>query len=148
MPVYFLDSSALVKAYRREIGTLRVLELLDGSDLLILSQLAHVEVSSAIARRGQAAGMPVQDLGLVLAELDREISQSFGTIELLPPIMARAVELTRSHRLRGADAIQLACALWAAQLHSQQQLVLVGSDQELNAAASLEGLATLDPTQG
>ena len=147
MPRYFLDSSSLVKRYRREQGTERVLELLDGSDPLIISRLAHVEVSSAIVRRGRASGISATDLNDLLGELDREIGSWFEVIELSAPIMTRASALTRAHGLRAADAVQLACALVARDQAPQAELTLVGSDQELNTAASAEGLSTLDPTR-
>ena len=147
MPAYFLDSSALVKAYRREEGTQRVLDLLSGSDPLIVARLAHVEVSSAIVRRGRATGIPESDLNAVLAELDREIAESLRVIEINPLVMSRAVELTRKHGLRAADAVQLACALSAVGESPPHELTLVGSDQELNAAATAAGLSVLDPTQ-
>jgi predicted nucleic acid-binding protein len=147
MPTYFLDSSALVKAYRREEGTQRLLDLLRGSDPLVVSRLAHVEVSSAIVRRGRATGIPTQDLNAVQAELDREIAESFQVIEFATPVLARAVELTGVHGLRAADAIQLACALSALGETPPHEFTVVGSDQELNAAASAEGLSVLDPTR-
>src|SRR5687768_1649192 len=127
MPAYFLDSSALVKGYRREEGTQRVLELLGGSDPLVVARLAQVEVSSAIVRRGRAAGISTQDLNVVLAELDREISDSFEVIELNDSVMRRAVELTRLRGLRAADAIQLACALSARGEAPPREVVMVGS---------------------
>jgi predicted nucleic acid-binding protein len=146
VPIYFLDSSALVKAYRREAGTPRVLELLNGTEPLVISRLAHPEVAAAIVRRGRQAGISTQDQDVVLEELDREISQSFEVIELTASVMDLAVEMTRRHGLRGADAIQLACAVWTSQLHAQAEIVLVGGDLELNAAGRLEGLSIFDPT--
>jgi predicted nucleic acid-binding protein len=147
MPAYFLDSSALVKAYRREAGTDRVTQLLAGGDPIVVARLAQVEVSSAIVRRGREAGIATADIQAVLAELDRELLNSFDVVELTAAIVARATALTRTHAIRAADAIQLACALSAREAVTPEQLVLVGSDVELNGAAGAEGLAVLDPTQ-
>ena len=77
MPNYFLDSSALVKAYRREQGTQRVVDLLNGHDPLVISQLAQVEVSSAIVRRARATAIADADIVVVLAQLDRDIADLF-----------------------------------------------------------------------
>jgi hypothetical protein len=68
-------------------------------------------------------------------------------VELELPVFQLGVELTRKHGLRAADAIQLACALFAADEIPQRELIVVGSDLELNAAAAVEGFAVLDPTQ-
>jgi len=59
--------------------------------------------------------------------------------------MARAVEFTRSHALRGADAIQLACAFSARLLEPRQEVVFVASDRELNNSALTEGFQVIDP---
>jgi hypothetical protein len=146
MPIFFLDSSALVKAYRREEGTPRVIELLGGSDPLILARLAQVEVSSALTRRGRSTGTSSVDMDAVLSAVDHEITELFQVIELSTSIMTRAVELTRVHALRAADAIQLACALLAREQAPRQEFIFVGSDQELNAAARAEQIQVLDPT--
>src|SRR5882672_8372299 len=135
MPAYFLDSSALVKAYRQETGTDRVTQLLKGPDPIIVARLAQVEVSSAIVRRGREGAVAAADLQAALAELDREFSETFDVIELTEEIMARATSLARAHGIRAADAIQLACALIAGASAGEQELELVGSDGELNNAA-------------
>jgi hypothetical protein len=121
--------------------------LLNGPESIIVARLAQVEVSSAIVRRGRQGGVSIEHIQAVLTELDRELSQSFNIIELSTEILARAIALTRAHGIRAADAIQLACALAAARGAGQQELVLVGSDTELNGAADKEGLRILDPTQ-
>jgi len=147
MAAYFLDSSALVKAYRRETGTDHITQLLGGPDPIVIARLAQVEVSAAIVRRGREGAVSAADIQAVLAELDREFSEVFDVIELTSEIMGRATALTRAHGIRAADAIQLACALTAGKRAGQKELVLVGSDAELNSAAEREGLRILDPTQ-
>src|SRR5438045_2028616 len=73
MPAYFLDSSALVKAYRREAGTNRVTQLLSGSDPIMVARLAQVEVSSAIVRRGRAAGYSTRIFQIALTSNPRPL---------------------------------------------------------------------------
>jgi predicted nucleic acid-binding protein len=145
VPIYFLDSSALVKAYRREGGTPVVLQLLNGSDSLVIAGLAQVEVTAAIVRRGRAATVSAHDIDIVLSELGREISELFEVVDLTEVVIASAVDLARRHALRGADAIQLACALSISRREPHQALIVVSSDRELNAAVSVEGLSILDP---
>jgi uncharacterized protein len=147
MAVYFLDSSALVKRYRQEAGSEQVHKLIDDAERTVISRLAHVEVTAAIVRRGRAAATPAQELESLLARLDRTVNKAFDIVDLDTPIMERATLLARRRGLRGADAIQLACALLARNDATQQEFALVGSDQELNAAAVAEGLTVIDPTQ-
>ncbi len=147
MPNYFLDSSALVKRYRREDGTERVGELLDTAERVIVARLTELEVSAAIVRRSRATNLSEQLLTLILAAIDHDLAQTFEIVELELPVFQRAVQLTRKHKLRAADAIQLACALFAADEIPQRDLTIMSSDQELNAAALAEGLNVIDPTQ-
>lgn len=145
MPDYFLDSSALVKGYRQEVGTSRVNQLLGGPDPLIISQLAHLEVSSALVRRARESRISDQELQQSLHELDREVARSLETIRLDDALIASAIQLTRNHALRAADAIQLACALVARIFRPQHELIFVSADLELNAAAVAEGLRIENP---
>ena len=62
--------------------------------------------------------------------------------------MARAADLARKHGLRGYDAVQLAAALEVNgrfQSASAGGITLVSADKELNAAATAEGIAVVDP---
>lgn len=147
MPVYFVDSSALVKRYRHEAGSERVNQLLDPAERLIMARLTQVEVSAAIVRRGRVTGVSTHDLAAVLATFDRDLRDSFDVVELDAPVIERATALAPRHGLRAADAVQLACALLARADAPQQEFTLVGNDLELNAAAVAEGLSVLDPTQ-
>jgi predicted nucleic acid-binding protein len=59
------------------------------------------------------------------------------------------MRLAEAHGLRAYDAVQLAAALelnhrWLA--FGQGGITLVSADQELNAAAAVEGLPIEDPT--
>jgi hypothetical protein len=51
MSRYFLDSSALVKRYRNEVGSQWVLQLLSPQNHLVNHRLSQIEVASAILRR-------------------------------------------------------------------------------------------------
>lgn len=71
-----------------------------------------------------------------------------GRFEVLPvteQVMTRAVECVRRHRLRGADAVQLASALLAREADPDAGAMAV-FDQRLRAAASAEGFTLLPAT--
>jgi predicted nucleic acid-binding protein len=53
MAQHFLDSSALLKRYRREAGSTWMLELSTASKRLVVARLAHLEVTAAVVRRGR-----------------------------------------------------------------------------------------------
>jgi predicted nucleic acid-binding protein len=146
MAVHFFDSSALVKRYRHEAGSDRVAVLIDQAEQLVIARLAHVEVAAAIVRRARGATISPSDLAQVLAVLERDVTGSFDVVELDSATMQSAVNLAQTHALRGADAIQLACATRARSSVAPRDFIMVASDQELNAAATAEGMNVVDPT--
>jgi uncharacterized protein len=146
MAQHFLDSSALLKRYRRETGSQWMLDLPATSERLFVARLAHVEVTSALIRRGREPGNIPGYIEIALATLDREIREIFGVIELGESVISRAIELTKAHALRAADAIQLACALLSRdELPAATDFYLVSADAELNAAAVAERLQVENP---
>ena len=136
MPAYFVDSSALVKRYQNEAGSERVAEILDDADTLVISRLTQAEVAAAICRRGRATSTPIEALDTILAALNSHVENSFDVLELNRSVLQRAIEMTRQHALRAADAIQLASALLARGQYKADDIIVVSSDQELNAAAT------------
>jgi predicted nucleic acid-binding protein len=145
MASLFVDSSALVKRYRHEDGSRRVSDLLESADRLLIARLTIVEVSSALVRRARMTTLPAENVAVAIAALDDDILRSFEVVELDQPVMMLAVVIARKHGLRGADAIQLACAILTRQSARSSALELVSSDDELNAAAASEGLPVVNP---
>jgi len=154
---YFLDTSALVKAYSVEAGSTRVLNIIRGANVrpphnrILVSVLAHPETASAIvqilggsdaARRGFGA-RDRQRLPEVLA------SELRGSSFVLSPVdlhVDAAAALVWKHRVRGADAVHLATALAARKdVPDDVEFYFVSSDVTLNRAAQAEGLVVIDP---
>jgi len=145
MAILFVDSSALLKRYRNEAGSERVFELLQDAERLLIARLTVVEVSSALVRRALATGVPAAELEATIADFDGDLAKSFDLVELDELVMGRAVVVARQHALRGADAIQLACALLAQEELRGFSILFLSSDAELNAAALAEGLQVENP---
>jgi predicted nucleic acid-binding protein len=109
----------------------------------VVSALSMTEVLAAIwgkVPRGELSEAQA-------AVLDRSflVDVRRGRFEVLPVaqnVIARSFECVRRHRLRGADAVQLASALLARDADSAVSTMAV-FDQRLRAAASVEGLALL-----
>lgn len=146
MPSYFVDSSALVKRYRREAGSEKVARLLDAADDISVSGITHLEVSAALVRRARGTGISEQNLAAVLLTLDDDVRKSLNVIHLSAPLIEQATLLIRRYGLRAADAIQLACARLVRDESRAPNLIFLGSDRELNAAALQEAFAVVDPT--
>ena len=150
MSITYGDSSALAKLYLQEIGSswMRALAQPTPSHLLHTSELAALEVTSAIVRRARGGTITSAAANRALATLRRDWTAVFTVVSLTTAHIAEATRLVQQHGLRGYDAIHLAAALF---LHRQRQaqgvplLVFVSADQEQLRAAQAEGLATDDP---
>jgi predicted nucleic acid-binding protein len=155
---YFLDTSALIKAYAWEDGSSWIRNIFRGittvpvENRIIVSILAHPECASALsiimaepgaARRGLGA-YERRQLPSVLAD-----HLSGGAHLVVTPAdvhMHMAAGLVWKHRVRGADAVHLATALAVREeMVEEAEFYFVSSDLSLNRAAQAEGLAVIDP---
>lgn len=155
---YFLDTSALVKAYAWEEGSRLVRDIFRGTtvipaeNLVVVSVLAHPEAASALA--GIMADTRAARRGLGAYErrtLPGVLAHRFSNAEPMvvtpaDPHVHAAAALSWKHRVRGADAVHLATALafWG-ELPAETEFYFVSSDVQLNRAAAAEGLAVIDP---
>jgi hypothetical protein len=150
MAVYFFDSSALVKRYVKEVGTVWVTSILDptAGNAIYIARIAGAEGVSAITRRGRRGNLTASDAASALAQFRHEFANVYRIVEITPALIERAMGLAETHALRGYDAVQLAAAL-EVNIHCLAMglppLTLVSADGTLNAAAIAEGLAVEDP---
>jgi predicted nucleic acid-binding protein len=150
MAAYFFDSSALVKRYVSEIGTNWVLQLTDppAGNQIYVASITGVEVVSALARQAKAGNLSPVDLTVALALCRYDFSNEYVIVDLMPPVIQRAMAMAETHALRGYDAVQLAAAQ---EIHAERLALglltptLISADAALNAAASVEGLPVDDP---
>ncbi len=134
----FWDSSALVPLIADEPKTQAVIAILATDPSLFVAFITPLEVESAIWRKAQRteedsarqrsqqrlAGLRAQ--WLIVDDFRRVLSEAYR-------VVAR-------HGLRGADAIQLACALT---IRPATPIPFVTLDDELAAAARAEGFPIL-----
>ena len=145
MAAYFLDSSAVMKRYVQETGTVWVWALTASGtgNFFYLARITDVEVTAALARRRGQPGLSVVQAVAALRQFRRDFGQDYRVVEITIALLQRAAQLADTHALRGYDAVQLAVAL---DVHARDQaLVLVSADAELNAAATVEELRVEDP---
>ena len=126
----FWDSSAIVPLIIDEPRTAAMLALVRSDVNMVVAFITPVEVTCALARR-------VIDRRADAEEFTRLLIDSWTVIDDYAVVLARAQRLRRKHQLRGADAIQLACAL------AGPHLPFVTLDEDLAAAARAEGFPVL-----
>jgi predicted nucleic acid-binding protein len=147
--VFYLDSSAAVKRYVNEPGTPWMQSICDHPDnALALAQIGLVEIAAGLASKHRQ-GLLRTDLyeGLLL-DLRRDARDQYLLVDIDQAIVDQAMQLTRLRKLRGYDAVHLACALFLNGTLTGKglpALTLLSADRELLAAASDEGLPADDP---
>lgn len=151
MSQFFVDSSALVKRYVTEVGTLWVQALADPvvGNTIVSAAITRVEVAAALASRHRApTGLTLAERNGAVALLERHCSTEYVLIPIDTLVLDRALVLTQRHRLRGYDAVQLATALSVNDSYlatGLPRLAFLSADRDLLNAALAEGLAVDDP---
>jgi predicted nucleic acid-binding protein len=142
--VLYADASVIVSAYLADEPDHAVwyARLFEGDDPVVVSEVARVEVASAIAAASRAGRLA--DGPTVIARFEADCATG-GPINLLAirsgPVMERAARLTQEHRLRSLDAIHLAVALEDARpLADEGTLVFATRDRHQSSAARKLGL--------
>ncbi len=147
--LYYLDSSALVKLYIREVGTERMLALAGrkaGNQLTVLS-LAQVEVRSAFRKRQRVGEMGHRLADELLTAFQRHLESRFVRQGLTDAILDRACELLDRHKLTSFDALQLAGYFAMRATAGKDVPTFVSADHELLVAAEAEGIPSLNPSK-
>jgi hypothetical protein len=147
---YFLDTSALVKRYVREIGSDWILSITDPAtdNDLTISQITWVEVHSAFARRLRDGSLSAQRFDLIAQKVREDFENEYRVIDVDRTLIETAGALVMQNPLRAYDSVQLASALRVQSLLTsmpETQLIFVSADNRLLDIAQSEGLATDNP---
>jgi predicted nucleic acid-binding protein len=149
MAVLFLDSSALVKRYIAEEGSDWVAGLLApaAGNVLYTAVVSGAEVVAALVRRQRGGSLAANEASHAIAEFRDDWMTLYESVGADRALITRAMLLAERYGLRGYDAVQLASSLEVNAIGQQLQspVVLVSADDELNAAASAEGLQVENP---
>jgi predicted nucleic acid-binding protein len=146
---FYLDSSALVKRYAVETGTEWVRTLCGQPDHVIaVALIGLVEVAAAVGGklRGKIIDQATGDT--ILTRLKAEAATQYSLLDVDQYVVDEAIELTTRRKLRGYDAVHLACALRLNQVlldNDLPPLTLVAADNDLLSAAQAEGLEAENP---
>jgi len=142
MTTFFLDTSALVKQYRQELGTAQVQTIFDDNiNTLFISELSLVELASAFVRLGNQNEITEEAMNEALEKFDADTENRFTVIELRGDLIRQARTLVVQHKLRALDALQLAGVLAI----KSESPVFVSADERLVQAAEANGLNVLNP---
>ena len=145
----YLDSSALVKRYLVEIGTPWVQALCgDPTQTVAVAEIGLVEVAAAFAGKLRGAYMKPDEYVSARADLTTDARDKYVLVTVNRAVVDEAIALTARYRLRGYDAVHLACALIlnrALRAYHLLPLTFISADNDLLQAAASEGLPIDNP---
>lgn len=138
MLIIYLDTSALLKRYIREVGAEELNPFLAGADEIATVVITRVETASAVARLVFSHSITEEE-GERLWNEFCEDWESITRLQVTSQSIERAASLARQYRLRGYDAIHLASAiLWQENLNLP--VTLATFDRDLWRAARQFGM--------
>lgn len=150
--VYYFDASALVKYYASEPGTPWIIEVCDTSEenIIATARITKAEAAAAFARKSRREELVVEDYNRVMDKISDDFLRKYVLVEATPEVIDLAVALTRRHKLRGYDAVQLASGMTINTILTQAQrspVVFVAADTDLLTAARAESLLVENPSE-
>lgn len=150
--VFYLDASALVKRYLSETGSPWVESLCANvkTNAIALAHVGIVEAAAAFAAKRRGHFITPAEHESALADLLHDAGTRYRLVAVGPAIISSAIELTKRQKLRGYDAIHLACALALNQPLVEKEMpavTFVAADIDLLNAAAAEGLQIDNPNQ-
>lgn len=143
----FCDTSAVAKRYVAEAGSSWMEEMLapEAGNDVVISRITIVELNSALARRERGGSLTLENATIARQRLWHHCAHDYLVVRLQDAHYAKAELLATQYGLRAYDAVQLAVAV-AIQLQFQpSKYVFLSADDELNKAASAEGLTVENP---
>lgn len=150
MTAYYLDTSALVKMYAREAGTIWVTALLDPAHrhILYTVRLTGPEMVAALGRKIRTGELTTAAGTRAIGAFRRSWRRRSNVVTATVVLIEQAMDLAERHGLRGYDAVHLAAALMSAdQQHNVglPRLTFVSADTAQCQAAVAEGLVVDNP---
>lgn len=145
----YCDSSALVKRYVSEAGSEWIKALCsDSTQIIALADIGRVEIAAAFAGKLRGNAIKPADYQKAATSLAADVQSHYQVIPITSQRIDEAITLTARRKLRGYDAVHLACALYLNQALSANNLApltFISADDDLLQAAQAEGLAMKNP---
>lgn len=148
MTIYYADSSALLKKYVNETGSVWTRQALAAPAVVITAQLALIEIASALNRRVRDGTVTAHDYARLANDFRDECRDRFQIIALDQTVINLSWAVLERHALRAYDAIHLASALVMDRQWVETGLaapIFLAADDRLLKAAQAEGLAVDNP---
>lgn len=114
------------------------------------ADIGRAEGAAAFASKLRGPVISPTQYQTILNDFNADAQSRYQIIAVTSQRIDEAVQLTTRHKLRGYDAVHLACALHLSQIMTTNgfaTLLFVSADHELLRAAQAEGLDADDPNK-
>lgn len=150
MATFYWDTSALVKRYAQETGTVWVRTKTNPiiNNEIYTVRITGVEMIAALFRKVKTRQISQYDADLFAYNFRLDWQQQYQIIEVTVRVSELAMNLAEKHGLRGYDSVHLAAALVIQEMRKTMNLpalTFVSADEEQNQAAKNEGLFIENP---
>jgi predicted nucleic acid-binding protein len=151
---YYFDTSAVVKLYVSEVGSVWVERIVSQRDengfahTIAFVKIGIVEAAAALTRRQRMGDITLPERNQLYTSFMRDSERRYLTLSVSDDLLLLAAELTQRHLLRGYDAVHLAGALKLKQqliAAHLPELVFVSADEMLCDTARVEDLVAQNP---
>jgi predicted nucleic acid-binding protein len=132
----YFDTSALVKRYVSEIGSVRARSLLNRHRFLS-SAIAPIELMSALCHRAASGELTPADFARIQSKLKKD-RLVWELVEVTPGVLNQAEQLVMQTSLRTLDALHVATALSFQTMSGIRVPFITGDARQREAADKLE----------
>ena len=131
--IVYLDASALVKRYIRELGTSEIIQMITVAEAVGTSIISRAETAAALSKASRLNVLTQDDAKQAISQFRQEWPNLIR-VQVTESVVARADQIAWEYGLRGFDAVHLASALlWHEQLN--QEVIFATFDRQLWFAA-------------
>jgi predicted nucleic acid-binding protein len=139
--ILYLDTSALLKKYYKEVGSEEIIESWKAATEIAISSIAYAETMASFHRKRREKQTPPKASSPVFESFQKDW-ESFIRIEVTDNLNESIKRISAAYPLRGFDAIHLASALLINE-RVPEGFLFACFDKILLKAAQGEGLETL-----
>lgn len=138
----YLDTSALIKRFVNEEGSLLVRSIVQGKEAVATAKIAYAEVYAGLTRKLREDNLAKAQYALACRQFESDWL-AYLRVELGDDILLLARDLIQRRPLRGFDAVHLASAL-RLKLALGETITFAAADDRLLKAAEAESLEPLN----
>ncbi|MEM2122414.1 MAG: type II toxin-antitoxin system VapC family toxin [Candidatus Bathyarchaeia archaeon] len=150
MTTFYFDTSAIVKRYRKELGSEVIDEIFELKEhAFTISFWSILEFMVAFSTRTRKKALSREAFNAVVSRFLKDVLDRFAMTSVDDELIASAAPLAVKHALPSADCLQLANAinLKEALESMREELILICSDKDLCKAAEKEGIRFINPEE-